>query len=150
MRKYLLVFFIVALVAYLLYYISESFSPGSYGNAETYELNVDETELIELIERFKEDNPQFKVPTQTQLSDHKNDHWYVIYFYYPEENEIIYTWTRPSGKGATTWALVSVNNGQMDGGWRDINKGLNSAENKVQINRFENLILEKVKEKIGR
>ena len=149
MKKYVLVFLAIALAAFLLYYISDTFSPGSYGDAATYELNIGESDLIALIEKFKEDNPQFQVPKRSQLLDHRNNHWYVIYFYYPEEDRIIYTWTRPSGKNKTTFALVSVNDGSMLGKWKDVNKDLSRTESKSQIEKFEELILKKIREEIN-
>jgi len=147
MRKYILLLISMSAVAFLLYYIAESFSPGSYGDAYTYELPIPEKELIRVIKEFKKENPEFSVNSQTQLLDHRNNHWYVIYFYYPQEDEIIYTWTRPSGKDKTTFALVSVNDGKMTK-WKDVKKDLTSTKSKEQIMRFENLILEKIKEKI--
>ena len=148
MKRIVMIFFGVALTALLLYYLGELYSPGSYGNAESYELNLGEAQLIELIEEFKAANPQFDVPREVQLSDHKNGPWYVIYFYYPNENEIIYTTTSASEKGKTTFALVSVKDAGMIGGWKDVNGDLNGAESAAQIERFETLILDHIKKKV--
>lgn len=130
-----------------MYSIGDSFSPGSYPNAKTYELSIEESELINLITDFKEENSEFKTPKQAGLRDHKSNHWYIVYFYLPEDHEIILTWTRPSGKNTTTWALVSVVDEQGEK-WRKINNDIGSAEKRVYINKFESQILRRIKEKI--
>jgi hypothetical protein len=146
--KKIIILIAIILLAFTLYFLSKKISPGSYDSAETYQLNVQESDLIALVTNFKEDNPQFKVPQKLKLIDHRNNHWYVIYFYFPDQNQIIYTWTRPSGKRKTTWALVSVNNGAMTEKWKDINKDLDYSESHEQIKRFEELVLNPVKEAI--
>lgn len=128
MKKYIIVFVSFLLISSLLYYIGKMYSPGSYGNAETFSFNIDEQHLIQITKEFKDRNPHFKVPSHIQLSDHKNNHWFVIYFYYPQENEIIYTWIRSSGKEKSTLALVSVIDGEMVEKWKDINKDLSRSE----------------------
>src|SRR5688572_22687023 len=89
---------IVGAVAILLYFLADSFSPGSYGDAKTYSLDIAEEDLIRLLSDFKSENPRYQVRERLGLEDHRSNHWYVIYFYYPDEDEIIYTWTRPSAK----------------------------------------------------
>lgn len=128
-------------------------SAGSYPDAERYELNVNEASLIKAIQDFKKNNPQYIVPEQTQLIDgrddnDRNDHWYHVYFYYPEENQIIYTWTRPAENGKTTFAFVSINEGLRLGKWKDINKDFSRSENKAELKKFEERILNKIKEKL--
>jgi hypothetical protein len=125
-----------------------NFAPGSYPYAEEYEINVPESTLIKAINDFKENNPQYIVPNRMLLIDGRTDekdHWYHIYFYYPEENQIVYGWTRPSGKNITTFAFVSINNSLTLGNWKDINKDFSDSENKVQKNKFEERILNKIK-----
>ena len=152
MKKYGLIFLVIGLVTFLLFYISTLYSPGSYADAETYELSIGESDLILIIQKFKEENPQYKVPDQVGLSDGKGgpqDHWYHIYFYYPKEDQIIYFWTRSNGKQNTTLAFVAVNNSLVLGNWKDINKDFSYSENKSQIEKFENRILRNIKEKIN-
>ncbi len=73
-------------------------------------------------------------------------HWYKFYFYYTEENQIIYTWTRSFEKGKTKFAFVSVNDGLKLVNWRDINHDFNRSENKEQKRKFEERILKKIEE----
>ena len=56
---------------------------------------------------------------QTQLKDgrrNEKDHWYHVYFYYQQENEIVKTWVRSSESG-TTFAFVGINSGLTLGNW---------------------------------
>lgn len=144
MKKYGLIFLATGFVAFLIYYISKSFSPGSYGSAENYEFNIGESDLIAVIEKFKSQNPKYAVPEQPGLSDHWSKHWFVVYFYYPEQKQIIYTTIRGLGKDKTLFALVSVRTLSL-GNWKDINKDFSPSENKAQIKLFENFILEEIK-----
>ena len=129
------------------------FAPGSYPYAEEYEFKVPESELIEAIQNFKRDNPQYIVPKQTQLTDGRNnntgqDYWYHIYFYYPKENQIVKAWARPSEEGKTTFAFIALNQGLELGNWKEINKDFGRLENKAEINKFEERILNKIKDKL--
>lgn len=128
-----------------------NFAPGSYPYAEEYEINVNESTLIEAIRNFKKNNPQYNVPEQTQLQGGRHgdkDYWYHIYFYYAEEDQIINTWTRPVNKGKTTFAFVRINQGLTLGKWKDINRDFSGSENKELKKKFEERILNKVKEKL--
>ena len=128
--------------------IACDFAPGSYPYAELYKIKIKEYDLIKVIEKFKENNPDYCVPLQTQLQDgrsnDRDDHWYHIYFYYKDENRIIYTWIRQYDKETTNFALVAINEGLVLGHWKDINKDFNKKENKLQKEKFEKRILSKI------
>ena|SRR6218665_2596539 len=147
-----LIVFAVAIIFSLAFYFLSKISPGSYPYAEKYEVDVDETVLIQAIENFKDDNPKYKVPLgQPDLHDGRNQQenlWYHIYFYYPTENQIIYTWTRSLGKNKTTFAFVSINQGLILGNWKDINKDFNTSENDRQKKIFEDRILNELLKKL--
>jgi hypothetical protein len=146
LKSFLLIIFLSKLTAC-------NFAPGSYPYAEEYEICANESDLIEAMQDFKKDNPQFIVPEQTQLTDFRSNeegqnYWYHIYFYYNNENKIIKCWTRPIDNGTTTFAFVSINNGLILGSWKDINKDFNRSENKEEKKKFEERILNKIKEKL--
>jgi len=131
--------------------VSCNFAPGSYPYAERYEISCSESDLINAVEKFKRDNPEYLVPSQTQLKDGRsdeNDHWYHVYFYYKNDNEIVYTWIRKSNEQTTTLAFVAINNGLTLGNWKDINKGFSKEGNKLQKEKFERLILNEIKKQI--
>ncbi|PYF72977.1 hypothetical protein [Pedobacter nutrimenti] len=140
---------LAVLVGVGLYKLAELYSPGSYPNAETYGFDVSESELIKGVHQFKMENPQFTPPVKFGLKEGRenaNDHWYSLYFYYPESKEIIYAWTRPKGfGGSTTLGFVGINQGDELGNWKDINRDFNSSENSIQKKKFETLILNPIR-----
>lgn len=151
--KTLKIIIVFILVIFLLLFFGNKFAPGSYPYREEYELNVPESTLIRAIQDFKKANSQYIVPEEVQLTDGRNsesgqDFWYHIYFYYPKENQIIYTWLRPAEKGKTTFALISINQGRRLGKWKDINKDFNWSENRSEKKKFEERILNKIKKKL--
>lgn len=46
-----------------------------------------------------------------RFSREKFDFWYHIYFYYPDKNQIVKTWTRPKTKTSISFAFVGINQG---------------------------------------
>ncbi|MCF8278544.1 MAG: hypothetical protein K9J17_17585 [Flavobacteriales bacterium] len=134
------------------YYFAWSFAPGSYPRAEIYEFDIPENELIEIIEEFKEENPHLKVPKlgQYELVDGRkepSDHWYDIYFYDKDNNQIIHTWTRPASKTTTSFAYDAVNHGLTLGNWETVNDSFWWWKNTPLKTRFETTILKSIKEK---
>jgi hypothetical protein len=135
-----------------------NFAPGSYPYAETYELNYSEEEVKTAIKKFKQEHSEYIVPKVTidgkttwDLKDEQSkepNSWYIVHFYYPKENQIILAWTRPAEKGKTTFAFVSINEGLTLGNWKEINKDFGSSENKEEKEKFEERILNKIKEKL--
>jgi hypothetical protein len=136
----------------IIIYGAKLFSPGSYSDSEKFELPINEADLIIIIENFKNENPEYKVPAQVKLIDGRDnpqEHWYHVYFYYQQENQIIYTWVRSSGKQKTVLAFVAVNNGLQLGKWKDINKDFDSSENRIQMEKFESRILNSLKQRLN-
>ena len=125
-------------------FFSCSLQPGSFPYAEKYEIDTSYSVLIDRINSFKENNPKYKVPDEVGLSDGQFKHWYIVYFYLPEENEILYTWVRKYTKTKTTFAFVKINKGLNLGNWKRINKDYDEVENQKHKKKFENLILKKI------
>lgn len=151
-RKIFIGVSIALTTVFLLYYFAWSFGPGSYPRAEIYEFDIPENELIEIIEEFKEENPELKVPTlgQFELTDGRkdvSDRWFDIYFYDSDNDQIIHTWTRPASKTTTSFAFVAVNQGLTLGNWETVNDSFWWWNNKPLKTRFETTILEGIKEK---
>ncbi|WP_162903039.1 hypothetical protein [Taibaiella koreensis] len=147
-RKILIITGILAIMAGILW-IGALLSPGSYVNAEKYEVNTDGKKLSELIRDFKKDNPKYNVPPEVGIADGRRDSsdlWFHVYFYYPEEDEIVKTWIQADGRKKTTFAFVAINKGLRLGNWSYINKDFSHRENKEQKRRFEDRILNKLKE----
>lgn len=48
--------------------------------------------LIKAVEEFKTDNPKYVLSNQERFIDgkrDKKDHWYHIWFYYPDRNKVV-------------------------------------------------------------
>lgn len=95
----------VSIILISIYYMGWTMSPGSYERAEVYEFEIPEENLIKIIKEFKSDNSELDLSSEDKLSSGKfpilrdgkedsSNHWYKFYFYYPDKNQIIFTWTR--------------------------------------------------------
>ena len=161
MKKYTKLFvglIAIALIGFAFYYLAWSFGPGSYARAELYQFNIPEDSLIKIINSVKTENinltltKKVNVPNggQFALEDGRkdnSDHWYSIYFYYPDKNQILHTWTRPKNKNTTTFAYVGLNNGLTLGNWKTINDSFWWWKNKPEVEEFEERILKKIRNK---
>ena len=117
-RKYLLITSGILAFIVLFYYVGWSFSPGSFGKAETYELNISQKTLIEIINEVKSG---YSLSTNSFV-DHKSKHGYSIYFEYIDKNQIIHALTRPKNKTRTTFYFVKYKNKSDLGNWIDANE----------------------------
>ncbi len=120
---------------------------GSYPYAEGYDIDAKEDDVINAIDSFKKTHSTYDPPVETQLTDGQrdsNDHWYHVYFYYPDKDQLIKTWIRPGDKYKTTFAFVAVNQGLVIGNWKRINRDFSDKENEEQKNLFEQRILKEV------
>ncbi len=155
-RKIVFWFFIVIATMIVIYYLSWSFAPGSYAKAEIYVINLPEQELIDIIEEIKVENQELTLPRQMQdilkdgrLGKEKFDFWYQIYFYYPDKNQIVKTWTRPKTKISTSFAFVGVNQGLTLGNWKSVNESIFWWRNRPLKDEFEKRILSKIEIRIN-
>jgi hypothetical protein len=156
-KRIILILLIIVSIIFLLYWLAYQFGAGSYPYAEVYELNEPEQDVINAISQFKSENPDYIVPKGSlDLGESEgrrnNSHWFNNYFYYPQENQIVFTWTRPESKTKTKFAFVSLNDGLVLGHWKRVNKDfgffLFSSENKRIKKQFEERILDKIKLKL--
>ena len=131
---------------FLFYCIGWSFLTGSYGKAETYELNTSEKTLIEIINEVKSENNL----NTNSFGDHKNRHWYSIYFEYKNKNQIIHALTRQKNKTTTTFYFSGYKSKTDIGNWIDANEYFWWWKNSTAKNEFEGKILEKIKETISK
>lgn len=130
--------------------------PDHFPYAERYKLMISQSDMLSAIERFKKENPEYCIPAEMHdLSDGHGEGpvypWYRIYFYYPAENEVLFTWIRQTPHIADTitiFAFVSVEN-VTTRSWKKINKDLSDSENIEQKKKFEERILKKIEEKLG-
>ncbi|MCT8341217.1 hypothetical protein MG296_14215 [Flavobacteriaceae bacterium TK19130] len=152
-------FFIGLITFLILAYISAwLIAPGSYAKAEIYNFNMPEDSLLKIIYKVKDENPDLNLNQEVRTpngdyfeleegrSDSK-DYWHSIYFYYPDKNEIIFTWTRPKTKSSTSFAFVSINSGLTVGNWRTVNDSFWWWKNEPDKEEFEERILKKIIDK---
>jgi|APDOM4702015159_1054818.scaffolds.fasta_scaffold00944_1 hypothetical protein len=131
--------------------VSCVFAPGSYPYAELYEFQVSEDSLIRIVEKFKDENPKYSLHEQERFVDGRKSEgkqWYHVWFYYPQENQVIKCWIRTSDKGYAEFGFVGIGNGLTLSDYKEINKDFSKQENRFQKDKFERLILNEIKKLI--
>lgn len=125
---------------------------GSYPYAEYYRFNISRNELINRINHFKEDNPQYILVTtddqgkEIEYSDSYTDNFYHIYFYFKDTNETVHCFINTNDiKGGTFFGLDAISKGVNFGSWKVINtKDLSKERNNDIKKKFETEILDKL------
>ena len=154
--KILIWIFIIVSASIGIFYLGWAFAPGSYARAEIYEIELPEQELIEIINEVKVENQILTLPQEMKvilkdgrLGREKFDFWYHIYFYYPDKNQIVKTWTRAHTRTTTSFAFVAVNQGLTLGNWTDVNKYFLWWKNAPMKEEFEKRILSRINDKVN-
>lgn len=138
-RKYI---FIIggSLFLFWFYILINLFAPGSYTNAESYELNYPENKVIEAAEKVRKDNIYLHIGKGWEDKD-STDYWHYIYFNF--HNRMLLTWTRPNDKNNTTFAFVRIQDSNSE--WNDLNSIFGYFENRKIKKALEEEILNKMK-----
>lgn len=142
---FIILYFYRKEISYEIYRKVNIISAGSYPYAEIYNFKHSETEVKKALNKFKSLHPEYKVPNSVggiQLADHQTENpsfWYISYFYFKDENEVIYTFTRENGKSETIFGLVGVEKIETNY-WKNINDDFTYNENRKQIEKFEKRI----------
>lgn len=137
--------FYILIVSFFVF-TSCNLAPGSYPYAEIYEFEVSETVLINAVETFKKENPEYCLSNPERFKDGRRnakDHWYHIWFYYSKNNKIVKCWVRNN-----KIAFVGLGDGLSLDNYMEVNKDFPRKENKVQKEKFEKEILNRIKEYI--
>jgi hypothetical protein len=121
-------------------------APGSYPFAEHYEFDVNEAQLIDAVNEFKTNHPEYAAPEYIGPDGRiaPNSHWYHIYFYYKEKEEVVHTWVRSEDDGST-FALVAISEGSLSNKYRMINHDFGFFENRRYKKEFKNRILHEIR-----
>lgn len=130
---------------------------GSYPCVETWNLQVKEKDLIEIIKEIKKEHPELEPPNVSYPSSGRDSYWYNITFYYTDTKEDVQTWTRPNSDTLNTTlafvgiathvdSLTPIKEIKMD--YREINRDFGYFANKKEIWKFENKILKLIENKI--
>ena len=116
---------------------------GDYVDSLIYKPEQMIINLMDII-RFKKENPEYNLFNLERFKDgkrNKKDHWYHIWFYYSQENKIVKCWIRNNEV-----AFVGLGDGMNLDNYKEVNKDFTRKENKAQKDKFEKLILNKIKE----
>lgn len=140
-----------------LFWLASLLAGTQYEFAEDYTFNVCDSNLIQAVELFKIENPQYCVPSQIQLKDGRRSsdrsHFgYPVYFYFPEENQILFTLIDQDPfikETKTDFLFVKINEGLVLGNWKDVNRYFDWTKNKAEKRKFEERILNKIETKLG-
>ena len=152
-------------------YLVFKIAPGAYPYAQSYTINAPENQVVKAINELKLRNPELSVPRDSTLSKFRIN-WvdgrhatglhikgkpqisyeYIVYFYYPQENKILFTWTRPTNQDSSKTEFSFVRFGPPDGEqWIDVNSEFwGSSENDKIIKTFEERILNPIQNIIGK
>ncbi|HEY0220979.1 MAG TPA: hypothetical protein VGC58_02020 [Candidatus Paceibacterota bacterium] len=109
--------------------------------------NWDTIEMIKYKEKRVSDS-------LTALPEHNDsnsfaDYWLYVDFYYADTRQVIHTWTRPNIDNAiTTFAFVSISNLDNPQNSKLINRDFWFIANKLQINKFKRLVVDRIKAKV--
>ncbi|MEA5260832.1 hypothetical protein VB264_23735 [Arcicella aquatica] len=147
-KKLLKITVLIVLAMWGFYTLGSLFAPGSYPNAEVYEIEMSDSLLIERIKKFKINNPSYDIPSATGLTDDvlgQEDKWIMCYFYYQKENQIVQTWVRKFNNTSCQFAIVSINDGMEIGKWKDLNHDYGFFETIKERDKFEERILKPLK-----
>ena len=147
---------IAAVLVFSFYKLVNVATSVSYPYGEEYRIDAAEQKVINAVNTFKKQHPEYCVPDSLTMPGGKagrlldgprgkNDYWYHSYFYYAKENQVIKTWMKPVDAGHTTFAFDAVNDGLKIGNWRGVNKDYNEADRERIKLAFEDRILKEVK-----
>jgi hypothetical protein len=123
---------------------------GSYACAKGWNLKANEADVKNILLELKEENPSLFPPANdTNLINHQDGYWYYIYFYLPDTKEYVYTWIQPSPKANnTTFALTGFSTQSNRADYKRVNGDYNWGDNARHINKFKEMILRPIQEKI--
>lgn len=147
---FIITILIIALVFAWIGFLWKVFScgfAGSYPCVETYEFKVSESQLLNIISEVKKENPDL-IPTNDNVSKH--NYWTFVTFYYSDSKEFVNTWTRTSyDSNHVTLAFEGLTPENNIYGQKLINRDFKYFANREQIRKFENNIVERIRQKIN-
>jgi len=164
MRKKLLIIILVSIIGLFFLWVGflwKIFScdiAGSFPCVETWNLNIKEGDLIEIIKEIKKEHPELEPPNVSSPTSGRHEYWYDVDFYYADTKEDVQAWTRPcSDSSMTTLAFVAIFShfdsltpvNEIKSDRREINRDFGYFENRREIGKFRNRILKLIEQKIA-
>lgn len=131
---------IIAVIIFGFYKLALAFSPSSYPNAEIYDLDFSQKEVLSAIEKVKK-NENKLTPVKDFFDSDSSDNFNHIYFNLGKNT--ILTFTRQINKNKTEFGFVSIRSYSSE--WKQINEDFSYIPNIKIKKKFEQDILKKVK-----
>ena len=122
------------------YKLALAFSPSSYPNAEIYDLDFSQKEVLSAIEKVKK-NENKLTPVKDFFDSDSSDNFNHIYLNLGKNT--ILTFTRQINKNKTEFGFVSIRSYSSE--WKQINEDFSYIPNIKIKKKFEQDILKKVK-----
>jgi hypothetical protein len=94
-RKELLKLCLYLATIMLIFYACGFVSSGSDVDAEYYRFPISRTKLISLIDKFKEEHPEYRLikisaeGVETEILDRYSDNTYILHFYFKDTSQVI-------------------------------------------------------------
>jgi len=138
------IFLVIAIIVVsFLMWVGYQIKPGLYVDAEEYEFDCSQAELIESINDLKH-RSGYEIPEYIGIKDGKRDNpYYIIYFYYAQENQLLITAVGNSG-GKSKLSFIAVAPHLNLSKWKDINRDFDDKENEIQKRIFQERVVDKL------
>jgi hypothetical protein len=126
---------------------------AKYPNTEWYKFNISTSELIECINKFKDDNPEFKLSSKTKKGDTSDElgdfgNFYHFYFYLPSYKSTVHCIIIMSQETENKQAIIGLNaisESTNFASWKSINTNDLTKEENIELKKkFEAEILDKL------
>jgi len=134
----------------VLFYTASVFT-AKYTNVEWYKFDISASELIECTNKFKDDNPEYKLNSKMKKGDRSDKlddfgNFYHFYFYLPSLKSTIHCIINMREAGSSSKiGLDAVSPGTDFAGWKSINTdNLTKEDNKELKKKFQTEILDKL------
>jgi len=143
----------------LFLFIGMGFS-GPYANCEIYKFNISHSELVSEIEKFRILHPRLVPPSDDPIfgnaSYDSTDLWSAIYFYYPDNKNILMTFVYHEDNNKSSLAFNAIWNPNVEDSQNhgDINSSIGYFENikqkRIFVDRIVNPLHKQIQEKYRR
>ena len=128
---------------------------GGYPYAESWDFNINEQKLVQIIKSLKKEKPQLFIPYECCPDTVKSSYWYYFTFYNKTDNKELHVRLRGNTVITTLYfdsiiaycdSLTPPKDIQYVG--KEINHDFDYYENKAEIKKFEENILKPIQHKI--
>ena len=142
-KRFVIIISAVLLFVFLLVY-GGFLNVGSYNYAQEYKFEIPVADLYDRIEKFKEENIDYQIPTSINLVDSFDRRGLShIYLIYKEKNTLIHIFVQ--GNKISSVYFDALNNLSQEFKWNNINQDFDRRANLDAKKEFRERILDKLK-----